>query len=206
MMKFFWKKTFSAVGIVVLSGLFTIKTTQAIEISVLPSVTNTTTNDTITVEIVALNLTGATGDSISAFDINVAFDNSILGLTGITYGTGLDLGILGSFQSSFNTATSVEVTETSFEFGADLDIAQPDNFTLFTLEFNTLATGFTNLDLTVNSMIDSDDLLGPNTIIPSALNNGVVNVSNGISTVPEPGVLVLMAIGLASMRLVRRRQ
>ncbi len=204
MMKFFGKKTFSVVGFV-LSSLFTIQTAQAVEISVLPSVTNATTNNTITVEIVALNLTGVVGDSISAFDIDVAFDNSILGLTGITYGTGLDLGILGSFQSAFSTATSVEVTETSFEFGADLDTSQPDNFTLFTLEFITLAAGFTNLDLTVKSMTDSDDLLGPNTIIPSALNNGVVNVSNG-GTVPEPGVLVLMAIGLASMRLVRRRK
>ena len=134
-------------------------------------------------------------ESLGDFDISFAFDPSIVSLTGITFGTGLDVFSLGSIQGSTidNTAGTGNIAEISLDFSWDLQDFQLDTFTLATLEFSADAIGLT--DLTITSAILGDefgDALG------YLASTGSICVDCNVA-VPEPGVLVLLTLGLIGM-------
>lgn len=148
-------------------------------------------------------------DILSAFDITVSYNTSILGLSSVVYGTGLNLGMLAdSLQIDSGT---VNVTETSFVSDAMLMSSQANDFVLFTLNFTGLTAGFTNLGLTLTSLGGEQTLDPFGQPITTALQAGIVDGSatirlNGGGQVPEPASYGLAGLALLGLAATRRRR
>jgi hypothetical protein len=202
-MEYFRKHVVGVIGLL-MTGLVMVQSAQALILTVTPSVTNISVGDTFSVDIVASDLSFDPLSTIGAFDIDVAFDSSLLRMDLVTFGTGLNLGDLsGSLQTVTDWSTSVEVDEISFFDSDTLYTSQPLDFTLFTLDFTTLALGSSSLELTANSI--SDALASNGGLVPT-IQNGNVNISNGNSAIPEPGMISLFSLGLITGLLVTMRR
>ena len=128
--------------------------------------------------------------SVGGFDFDVTYDTSILMATGVSFGPHLGDGI-DSIQS-FDVLTFpglVDLAETSFLF--DLS-AQPANFTLATLAFETAGVGTSNLIFTQTLVSDAFgfDLALTN------IGNATVTVMNPI---PVPSAMLLFGTGLLGL-------
>lgn len=204
-MRYFRDRFFVILSATVIAwmGPFTTHSAYALQISVQPSVTNTIVGQNIQIEVVALDLMTGAAPSIGAYHIELSFDSTLLSLSSVSFGAGLDLGVLGSLQNVISTAGAIEIDETSFELESSLNTLQPGSFTLFTLGFTAGMVGSSNLGLTLFSISDGSGLIS---IIPTAINNGIVNISSGASgPLPEPDAMILLTTGLVGMGMAIRR-
>jgi hypothetical protein len=135
---------------------------------------------------VDLSITGLTPGqtALGTFDVNVAFDPSILTLESAIYGDPA-IGDQLSFNGlALNETTlgggAVELFELSFDPSATLLSFQPDHFTLATLTFSGLSAGSAMLSLSANAIGDQDG----NVITPT-LHNGSISVTSRTMTAPE---------------------
>lgn len=175
--------------------LFFVTPSSAIFIGFDPVSQSVPVGDTAEVALVISGLGDGIAPSVGVFDLNIAFDQALLGFSSAVYGDQLDLFSLGSFQETTPGSGSVNLFENSFDSPSDLDDLQADSFTLATLFFNTLAVGTSPLEITINALGDSmgDPL--------------VADVSNGsISPVPEPATILLLASGMAGLGVFRRKK
>ncbi len=136
--------------------------------------------------------------SVSTFDVDVAFDSTILAFNSVTFGVGLDLFAFGFNVTGVTPgAGTVNVFEVSFDFPSDLDTLQAGAFTLFTVKFDAIGPGTSSINLGVNSLGDSigDRLLADTT--PGSIT---------VAAVPEPSTisLLLAGLGLAVVRMRRK--
>ena len=132
---------------------------------------------------------GATGVDIAG----LAFD----ALNSILYGVGN--GDLYTIDVTTGAATLIGAT--GLAFGADAGLAyDPDTATLF------LNGGSFDALYTVNTATGLATLIGPNAEAPGLLIDGLAVLPNATGEVPEPGSLLLAAIGGALLVLKRRRQ
>lgn len=143
---------------------------------------------------------------LSAFDIQLSYDPSLLTLLGVThgdpvYGNQLDLSGFGTmtFDDTF-TPGIVHLMELSFDSPALLEQQQLSRFTLATLSFQAAGAGQSPLALEVNMLTDQYGM----SIQPSAVVGGSIAV--GQSPVPEPAMFVLFGSGLAVLGLWGRRR
>ncbi len=136
--------------------------------------------------------------SLGAFLTEITFDNTILSFESVSYGT-----FLGDPSNSIETDIittaslgSVSIDEFSFLSYSELDIIQPDNFTLATLSFTGDSTGLSALGF---GSVDLSDTIGSsiNPILSSS------NIEVIASTVPEPSSWLLLASGIT---LILRRK
>jgi len=136
---------------------------------------------------------------VSAFDLEVQFSPSVLSPTSVSFGS--FLGGLALFQSlDLSKSGVVDFAEVSLLDDATLSSLQPDTFTLATLSFDTLAAQISPLTLVINP--PTNDIKGLNAkVLPLDVRGGSVTVS----LVPEPRMLVLVAIGLAAVTVGRSR-
>ena len=179
---------------------------QAITISFDPSDQNTTVGGSVSVDLVISDL-GA--DILTAFDLSIFFDDTILQFDGFEFGTDcggfscLDVLGFGSIQDSFDWGGGeVEVLELSFDFDEDLELFQPDDFVLGTFTFTGLDFGVSALDVFVWELADGfvfDEDLGD--FVASSLD---ADVQGGSIEVPEPGTLLLFMSGLLCMAMRRK--
>lgn len=174
------------------------------DISLTPSTQSIMLGNTVTVELGISRLGWLSPTSLSVFDINVTFDASILDFNSVVFGDPvwgdqLDLFGLGSFTNVFTGVGFINLFELSFDFASDLDSFQIGDFTLATITFDSLAAGFSALDIFVNDIGDAHG---------SALSATVsgANVEVIDNSVSEPGVLFLFGLGVAVLALVRRRK
>lgn len=136
--------------------------------------------------------------SVSAFDVDVAFDSTVLAFNSVNFGVGLDL-----FAFGFNIIGvtpgpgTVNVFEVSFDFPSDLDTLQSDAFTLFSVKFDAIGPGTSSINLSVNTLGDS---------IGDPLQADATPGSVTVAAVPEPSTisLLLAGLGLAAVRLRRK--
>ncbi|WP_338761398.1 cohesin domain-containing protein [Massilia sp. METH4] len=162
-------------------------------------------------------LSGAPGQSLSGFDLNVLFDSSLLQLTGYGFTdpasnrNELDLpepGSFGFFGEASANAGVIDAFGISGNSAAVLDAGQADEFRFLTLTFQALAASATTaiqVDLNDPNLLflnsDAGDL---------ATGFGAARVAfaiaPGSTQVPEPGSLALLLAGAAGMLLIGRRR
>jgi hypothetical protein len=163
---------------------------------------------------VDLRISGLGIDILTGFDLDVSFDDSVLGFTGFDFGTGLDTFLLGAniqFATDFGGGL-VNVFEISFDFDADLELFQPDDFVLGTFHFNAIGFGTSALDVApaplgagLSGGFEFDPELGFDVakVLDAELLSGSITVA---PAVPEPATLAIFGLGLAGLGFMRRRR
>jgi hypothetical protein len=170
---------------------------QADTITVVPSAGTIGVGNTFTVTVAASNFIAGAAPSIGAFDLGVSFDSSILSLVSVAFGSGLSFPSgAGSIQDVTGAVGGAfSVAEVSLESEAALNTQQLDAFALFTITFNALNFGTSQISLTLNGLSNAaGDALSANLI------NSSVNV------VPLPAAAWLLLSGIAAFGAVARRR
>ncbi len=176
---------------------------QAAIINVAPNVPTIDQGNAVTVDITVSGLGDGTAPSLGVFDLDLFFDNSILGFNSVTFGSQLDLFGFGSLQlDDSSIAGTVNLFELSFDLPGDLDTLQAPDFVLASLVFDTLAAGTTDLLVAVNSLGDS---LGDP--LSSSINNSSLEVTSVTvpTPVPSPASSWLILLGVFSLFVTRKR-
>jgi hypothetical protein len=151
---------------------------------------------------VDIHISGLTGfDALGAFDLDLEFDDSILGFSGVSFGTQLDLFGFGSLQDASASGGVVDVSEVSMDLPFDLEDFQLDDFVLATIEFNADALGTSTLSYSQTILSDAWGIgFDPD------LETGWIQVIAPTS-VPEPNILTLLllsAAGVAGLRVKKK--
>lgn len=167
----------------------------AVTVSLSPSSSTIGVGGAASVDVVIAGLGDQAAPSVGVYDIDVSFDAGVLGLDGVTFGTGLDVLGLGSVRITDGSLPGVvNVYELSLDAAADLDALQPAAFTLFTLLFQGLGPGTSPLSVSLNTLGDaSGDALDAD------VSGGELTV-----TVSEPAAAWLLLAGLAGLGALPR--
>jgi len=162
-------------------------------------------------------LTGAVGDSLSGFDLDILFDSSLLQLTGYGFGDpasnrneldlpeAASLGFLGAANASGNVIDAFGVSGNSADV---LDAEQAGGFRFLTLTFLALAASTETaiqIDLADNGLLFLDSGFGDLTTDFGAARVAFA-ITPGATAVPEPGSLALLLVGAAGMAFAGRRR
>lgn len=148
--------------------------------------------------------TDLTGNIIGAFDFFVVYDPAVLAFDAVVFGTALG-GESDSLRiDDASPAGNVNVVELSFL--SDLPALQDgvSDQLLFSISFDTLASGSSSLDFDENILGFAGGYLGDENGIGIVLDNigaGSITV-NTSPTISEPGSLALLLLGLAGARSV----
>jgi len=155
--------------------------------------------------------------SLGAYDLQFWYNPMILGSPNVLFGDpvlGDQLaltvpaitcsGAVPACSSSTPTQpgpnlTSIEVTETSLDSPTALDSTQPGGFTLFTIGFQTLQAGTSQLALSDVLLSDS----GGAPLTPNQINGTSLTVTSG-SAIPEPNAGLLALSGMTVLLAWRR--
>jgi hypothetical protein len=171
---------------------------SAAMLTVSPQASSATVGAPIAVDVLVSGLVDGAAPSLGAYDVAVAFDGAVLALSGVDFGSGLDLAGLGSIRNFDATvAGTVSVFEVSLDEIAALDLLQSGSFRLFTLLFDASAVGTSALSLSINALGDAAG---------SALTAGVTNSTVSVSAVPLPAAAWLLLSGIGGLGMLRRRR
>lgn len=177
---------------------FSIQSTQvqAALISFDPSSQSVELGDSVSVD---LRISDLGDDSLGAFDIDIAFDDSILDFQSFTFGTGLDVSGLGSVNGFAVAGGDINIFEISLDSPSDLNTFQPNDFVLGSFTFDTLSIGTSTLDLTINALSDEFGFL-----LEAGAASGSIKVA--AASVPAPAALWLFGTGLIGLIGFSRRR
>ncbi len=179
----------------------------AVFISLEPSEQSAAPGDTVYVDVVIDGLGNFAPDSLGAFDIDLGYDTSALTYGGYTLGTFLGDPAFGeaidvSFGDLGGGLINLAVVSLLLDF--ELDAIQPSSFSLATIAFtvDVLATGAaTTVSVDAASAILGDAFGGALDL--DGTSNAVIR---NPSTVPEPSILLLLALGLSGVAYRRTKQ
>lgn len=182
---------------------------RAISINFVPSVAHVAIGGTVNIDVVVSGLTAA-GEVVSALDLNILFNNVIVGVTGadVSLNTAA-FGGAGFVLSDVDPQPGdLGVILNSLISDADLDTLQGDSVTLFTVTWTGLADGFTLLQFGPDPDFDRNVVGRRAETLPMQYGTACISVGQGECriVVPEPAALLLLAIGLTILAGVTRRR
>ena len=187
---------------VVLSLLCMVNTkfASAIVINIVPDSLAVQAGEAFTMDVVVSGLSAA-NEIVSAYDLNIAYDTSILNATGVSFGSFLDDLTYPSIQDSIliNPGT-INFAELSFLSDSELVLQQSDSFTLATLSFDAIMAGVSPVTFVADQVYGIDVKGTYAKILTMDAVNAMVTVNPAIS-VPEPNTLALMLIALLGLPL-----
>jgi len=146
-------------------------------------------NDVITGQLIASNFT----ETLGGFDAEISFDDSVLALTGWSFGNGFDDGF-GSLQFADDMLPgSLLLSDFSFLFSDEMTLAanQGAEFVLASFTFTALSAGMHSVSLLDGAQIVSFD----NTTLETM---SAATASFNVTEVPEPATGLLLLAGLAA--------
>jgi len=176
---------------------------QAIMLSVNPSDQLISNGSHVDVNILVSGLGNQSPNSLGAYDLDLGFDDSLLGFNSITYGDSvlgnqLDFAGFGTFTSTVVSTGTINFSEFSFDSVIDLNTLQADSFVLATVNFSAQSLGSSVLALSVNSF---GDALGDPLF--TEISDGMISIVS--NNVPEPATAFLMAAGLMGFGLRKQK-
>lgn len=187
-----WLLNLSAVALLATASI----NAQAVMLS-FDGPTSVNEGDSFTMDLVA---SGFETEDLSAFDIDVLFDNTLLDFTGYTLGTELTDLFIGQVDLSFGESVGkVNLAEVS----GLLDFtAQPDSFVIGSLTFDALQAGIASFSFDYVELTDGD-LFSPSTILNVDSSN---TLDVAVAEVPAPASALLFALGLVMVGAQRYKK
>lgn len=177
---------------------------EAVTIGLEPAAGAVTVGSLVDLRIVIAGLGSGVAPSLSAFDLDIDFDGTILSFESLTFGDPvlgdqLDLSGLGSLTLATPGPGTVNLYGLSFDMPADLDAMQADSFVLATLVFRAVGAGLSPVDISAAILGDAAGVP-----LPATLTSASIAVS-GVS-VPEPASVWLALLGAAALASKRHRR
>ncbi|MCK9417840.1 MAG: PEP-CTERM sorting domain-containing protein [Nitrospirae bacterium] len=155
---------------------------------------------------------------VSGFDISVKFDSSIISLNSIDWGT--SLGILDADNSGYDVYDSYLINIWKDWDGITSFTQDTNGFSLFTMNFDTVGIGTSDLLFTDLFEYDANEpalygdlvrnfFLSDTTFeyipITNNIETGSITVASA-TTVPEPGTALLLGLGLAGLASLKKKK
>jgi hypothetical protein len=160
---------------------------KACIIEIQPSTNTVNLGETVSVDIVVSQRDQPEEAAITAFDLDVAYDDSIISLTDASFGTNLGEPDVDSYTDTiFSYSGLQDLYQDSYFLDdeiVDLNMQPDDSFTLATLTFDATGLGSTELSF-VGDWLEVVGL--DNTVLDVSYISGFISVVDGSSTaVPE---------------------
>lgn len=146
---------------------------------------------------ISINIEGLgdkTSPSLSSYDFDVEFDPSILDFQTLTFGdpvlgNQLNLSGVGDILGYIDQGSFVNVFQISSDLPEELNSLQAGAFTLATLTFKPLQSGYSPLTFSNAEFLDAND---PPQLLVVALQSGEIQVPEGSNNL---GFMILLGVG-----------
>jgi hypothetical protein len=168
---------------------------HAATISFSPVTQNVNIGDTAFVDLVISGLD--LDEEVGSFDVDVTYNDSVVGFVGYTLGSGLGTGADIIDLSLGDLGGLIDIAVLSLLDELDLGPLQGASFVLARLEFTALANGVSPLVYAQSIFAD-----GAGLELDVDTDTGAIRVGE----VPEPVSLLLFGAGAAALAIRRRRQ
>lgn len=173
---------------------------EAITISIEPVSTLAAVGSRFEIELLVSGLGDEAAPSLGAFDLDLLFDDDLVGVSAVSFSDQLDLSGLGSEQSITLFSDGITLSERSLDSAEDLDAMQRPAFLLASLIFEPMREGSTTIQVVVKSLEDSMD----EQLLVDVVGGRVDVASSGVG-IPEPSTALLLGLGLLGLSTRKRR-
>jgi hypothetical protein len=174
---------------------------EAISIGFQPIAQTINGGDAFAVDVIVSGLSSAS-EIVSAFDLDVTYNPSILTATGVIFNTLLgDPALFEADNGTVLTSGRIDFWALSFLSDAELVLLQPDSFSLATFSFQALGAGTTALLFDPNTPpgIDVKGLLAGR--LDLDVSAASVTVAAQPNSVPEPSTIWMCLLGLGGLMI-----
>jgi hypothetical protein len=199
------KKMLSALALAAGTLLVAAPASAAIVVSFVPAANHINIGDTVSVQ---MNISGLDAEILSAFDINMLFDESVLDNNLVTHDIATQWPGGGEFGPSVFGAGDTGVIDYAFDDDDTLAMAQGNAFTVLTFGFIGAGNGSTFVNLGPNPDFQRNFVGLRFETLDVTVNGACIAVGTGDCgggpQIPEPASFGLAALGLLALGAASR--